>query len=104
MPALTTDGKTIHSSSRDAVTIFAPDGSPHVCAPVDAREILEAGLGYTADPPTKGAAIEQQPKQQPVVDNAVEQDAEGDTEPAEAPAVEDIEINKAVKVARRSRK
>lgn len=32
-------------------TIYAPDGTPHHCAPTDAREILAGGLGYTAEPP-----------------------------------------------------
>ncbi|MBK9316913.1 MAG: hypothetical protein IPM55_22105 [Acidobacteria bacterium] len=40
------------------ITIYAPDGSPHKCAPVDAREILASGLGYTAEPPVAGAVVE----------------------------------------------
>lgn len=61
------------------VTIYAPDGSPHKCAPVDAREILASGLGYTAEPPVAGAVE--------VTDEALEREhAElaSDIEPAAA--------------------
>ncbi len=39
------------------MTIYAPNGAPHKCSPVDAREILASGNGYTetlivADPVT----------------------------------------------------
>lgn len=36
----------------EVVILYAPDGSPHKCSPVDAREILAANLGYTTEPPT----------------------------------------------------
>lgn len=32
------------------VTIYDPEGNPHVCAPIDAREILASGVGYTKEP------------------------------------------------------
>ena len=38
------------------VTIYAPDGTPHTCAPVDAREILASGAGYTSAPPVDDAS------------------------------------------------
>lgn len=62
---VTTSGKAIKQPSRDTLTIYAPDGSPHVCAPVDAMEILRASTGYTTEPP-EGAIREQQSEQQSV--------------------------------------
>lgn len=46
-----TSGGPIRSASPQSITIYAPDGKPHTCAPVDAREILASGNGYTAEPP-----------------------------------------------------
>lgn len=100
MPIITTDGKAITSPSRDFMTIYAPDGTPHECAPIDAREILAGDGGYTAAPPQKHD--EQQPEQQPVVDNAVEAKAEAGDEGASG--AESVQVNEAVKVTRRSRK
>lgn len=42
--------------SPSSVTIYAPDGSPHVCAPIDAKEILASDAGYTPQP-QKAAAV-----------------------------------------------
>lgn len=36
-----------------SVTIYAPDGSPHTVAPIDAREILASDAGYTSEPPKR---------------------------------------------------
>ena len=69
MAVMTTDGKAIQTPSRESITLYAPDGSVWTGAPVDARAILAAGLGYTTDPPAKHAD-EQQPEQQPILDNA----------------------------------
>jgi hypothetical protein len=74
MATQTTQRKQITGQpAPDYVTIYAPDGSSHKCAPVDAREILAAGLGYTAEPPAavvEPESDEQQPEQQPVTDDA----------------------------------
>lgn len=35
----------------EVVTIYGPEGTPHRCSPVDAREILASGNGYTAEAP-----------------------------------------------------
>ena len=32
------------------VTIYDAEGNPHVCSPIDAREILASGNGYTKEP------------------------------------------------------
>lgn len=53
------------------ITIYAPDGSPHKCAPIDAREILASGNGYTAEPPAPKVEDEQQPEQQPIISDGV---------------------------------
>ena len=50
---------------QERITIYAPDGTPHTVAPVDAREILASGNGYTAEPPAQ-VVNEQQQEQQPV--------------------------------------
>lgn len=83
MPVFTTDGKAIQVPSREFVVLFAPDGSRWEGAPVDARAILAAGLGYTAEP-VSNQADEQQPEQQPVLDDPAEQEAEGDESEAQA--------------------
>lgn len=44
----TTGGQSIKHGSPDFVTIYAPDGKEHICSPVDAREILASGAGYTS--------------------------------------------------------
>ena len=36
----------------EVVTLYAPDGTAQPVAPVDAREILAANLGYTTEPPS----------------------------------------------------
>lgn len=52
---------------RNTITLYAPDGSPHICAPIDAREILASEAGYTETPPIKPeVAVEQQSEQQPI--------------------------------------
>src|SRR5262245_530621 len=61
--ARTTSGYILNESIPEFTTIYAPDGSPHTCTPADAREILLAGLGYTAEPALP-SADEQQPEQQ----------------------------------------
>lgn len=100
MPIITTDGKAITSPSRDFVTIYAPDGTPHECAPIDAREILAGDGGYSAEPPQKHD--EQQPEPQSVVGNTIEANAEDVTE--DASGAESVQVSEAVKVTRRSRK
>ena len=73
----TTSGYEIHHKSPEFVTIYAPDGSPHSCAPVDAREILAGGLGYTSAPPLVSLIFdEQQPEQQPIDGDAHGQEAQ----------------------------
>lgn len=52
----TTGGKAIKKPFSDSVTIYGPTGAPHVCAPVDAREILLSANGYTAEPPAPNVA------------------------------------------------
>ena len=37
--------------NREWITIYAPDGQPLKVAPVDAREIVEGGGGYSYSPP-----------------------------------------------------
>src|SRR5262245_3572072 len=59
----TTSCDILNESIPEFTTIYAPDGSPHTCTPADAREILSAGLGYTAEPAIL-SADEQQPEQQ----------------------------------------
>lgn len=104
MPVLTTDGRAIHSPSREFVTLYAPDGTTWTGAPVDAQEVLMSGQGYSTEPPAK-QADEQQPKQQPVADNDPEQTAEGEAQTESFSAnAESVEVGKEVKVARRSRK
>jgi hypothetical protein len=48
--AQTTRGKMLGEKPPEVWTVYAPDGTPHKCAPCDAREILAAGLGYTSEP------------------------------------------------------
>ena len=98
MAVMTTDGKAIQTPSRESITLYAPDGSVWTGAPVDARAILAAGLGYTTDPPAKHAD-EQQPEQQPILDNATEPEAEGNESEAEAEG----EAAKPSKVSRKSK-
>ena len=43
------------------VTIFDPEGKPHVCAPIDAREILASGVGYTREPVVVVASPAEEP-------------------------------------------
>jgi hypothetical protein len=91
--AQTTRGQKLGEKPPEVATIYSPDGKPHQCAPVDAREILARGLGYTAEPPAsltgeaifdqayaevekKKAAREQQSEQQPESGDAV---ASGET-------------------------
>lgn len=80
-----TSGGPIRSASRDTITIYAPDGSPHTCAPVDAREILASGNGYTAEPPVIEVSNEQPREQQPINGNPV---AEAASTAAESPSAE----------------
>lgn len=88
-----TTGAAIKTPPLDRITIYAPDGTPHTCAPVDAREILASGNGYTAEPPVVEAIIaevfnEQQPKQQPEPDNAapaVSPETASEAEPVASP-------------------
>ena len=84
-PVQSTSGGLIHSASRDSVTIYAPDGTPHTCAPVDAREILASGNGYTAEPPEAKGTDEQHAEQQSINDNA----ASGEADHAASAAVSD---------------
>lgn len=102
MPVLTTDGRAIHSPSREFTTLYAPDGSTWTGAPVDAHDVLASGQGYSTEPPAK-QADEQQSEQQPVAGNDPEQTAEGEAESSPAGA-ESVEVGKEVKVVRRSRK
>lgn len=83
MAAFTTDGKAIQTPSREFVVLFAPDGSRWEGAPVDARAILAAKLGYTTEP-VSNQANEQQSEQQPVLDDPAEQEAEGGESEAQA--------------------
>lgn len=71
---VTTDGKPLNKASREFVTIYAPDGTPITCAPIDARESLASGFGYTMEPPN-----EQQSEQQSVAGDAAikEKESEG---------------------------
>lgn len=83
----------------ERVTIYAPDGTPHTVAPVDAREILASGSGYTATPPAQ-VSNEQQSEQQSIV---------GDASATEAPTAEvaeqpDNSSNTDAKPKRASRK
>lgn len=64
-PVQSTSGEPIRSAPPDRIMIYAPDGTPHTVAPVDAREILASGSGYTVTPPAE-VALEQQPIEQPV--------------------------------------
>lgn len=87
--AQTTRGQMIGDKPPEVRTVYGPDGKPHVCSPLDAREILAAGAGYTAEPPAPQAPLtgeaiidqayaeveklkaerEQQPEQQPKSDD-----------------------------------
>lgn len=77
----TTSGKAIKAPSRDFVTLYARDGSSFQCAPIDARESLASGFGYSLTPP--GASDEQQPESQPVV---------GDEAKAESKAESKVQV------------
>lgn len=81
MATQATDGRAVNPPVPDFVTIYAPDGSPHICAPVDANEILAAGAGYTRQRPE--VVVEQQPEQQSILDDAVETQAEDGEESGE---------------------
>lgn len=67
MSAQTTRGQKLGEKPPEVATVYGSDGSPHSCSPLDAREILAAGLGYSSEPPAKPseAKVEQQPEQQP---------------------------------------
>lgn len=63
--AQTTRGQKLGEKPPEVWTVYAPDGTPHSCAPCDAREILSGGLGYTSEPPALAEqSNEQQPEQQ----------------------------------------
>lgn len=101
MATQATDGRAvIKPPVPDFITIYAPDGSPHVCAPVDVNEILASGAGYTKEPLAKKplptgedtietalaqveARSEQQPEQQSILDDAAEAQAEDGEEVGE---------------------
>lgn len=72
MPIQSTSGQVIKDMPRQTVTLYAPDGTPHVCAPIDAREILASGAGYTETPPVKPreVIVEQQSEQQSIAGDA----------------------------------
>lgn len=88
--AQTTRGQMLGEKPPEVWVVYAPDGTSHQCSPVDAREILAAGLGYTTEPPAAVQALtgdnivnaayaqvtkrEQQSEQQPEHDNAVAAD------------------------------
>lgn len=57
LKAQTTRGVMLGEKPPELVTLYAPDGTSHSCSPVDAREILAAGLGYTTAPLTGGTII-----------------------------------------------
>lgn len=86
----TTSGKAIQQPSRDLITLYAPDGSSFQCAPVDARESLASGYGYSLTPPE--SANEQPSEQQSVNGDAPEVSAkaqsEGETFTGDAQVVE----------------
>ena len=90
----------------ERVTIYAPDGSPHDCAPVDAREILASGNGYTLEPSSKGISGEQSREQQPINDDAVSGGAGNDSKVKEAaPKKSQVaRLVEAVTPAKRARK
>lgn len=89
----TTDNQPLTSGPRpEWVVIYAPDGSEHRCTPVDAREILESGNGYTAEPHN---GDEQQSIEQPIAD-----DAHGEEAQSEAPTGEEI-ITEALETVRK---
>jgi hypothetical protein len=69
----------------ERVTIYAPDGSRHECSPVDAREILAGGSGYTAEKPR---AKDEQPQRQQSLDGDA---IGGQSESDEAPTKEVIQ-------------
>lgn len=76
-PIQSTSGRVITHPPLQWATIYAPDGAPHHCSPVDAREILAAGIGYTLEPPE--VVDEQQPEQQSVNGDVAETAAASDT-------------------------
>ncbi len=96
-----TSGGLIRSASRQSITIYAPDGTPHTCAPVDAREILASGTGYTAEPPAKVEAHEQPSEQQPIHADPVAVESDG---PAESAITAEIEPDAASGPKRRNRR
>jgi hypothetical protein len=65
-----TRGQMIGEKPAEFVTLYDSNGDPHKCSPVDAREILAGGYGYTSEPPQR-KVNEQQPKQQPESGNSV---------------------------------
>lgn len=84
LKAQTTRGQSLGEKPPEVWTVYAPDGTEHKCAPCDAREILAAGNGYTAEPPAappapltgediinaafaEVAKREQQPEQQSII-------------------------------------
>lgn len=73
-PIQSTSGRVISNPPLQWVVVYAPDGSPHRCSPVDAREILAAGNGYTVAPP-EVKADEPEPEQQSVNGDVAETDA-----------------------------
>lgn len=87
-PIQSTSGRVITHPPLQWATIYAPDGSPHRCSPVDAREILAAGAGYTLEPPE--VVDEQQPEQFMVESDEA---ATGGVETAGAEAVTDKDAN-----------
>ena len=55
-PGQTTRGQKLKAKPPEMMTLYAPDGTTHHCAPVDAREILASGAGYTTEPPEREPA------------------------------------------------
>jgi hypothetical protein len=62
----------------ESIRLYGPDGSGRLYAPIDAREILASGNGYTAElpQPEQGVADEQPRKQQPINGDATGEQAE----------------------------
>ena len=75
---VTTRGDAIKQPNRDKSTIYDEQGRPHVCAPVDAHEIVAGGNYFWEPPSTQG---EGDAEQHMVSESAPDEDAEGDEAP-----------------------
>ena len=96
---VTTRGEAIKQPNRDKLTIYDEQGRAHVCAPVDAHEIV-AGGNYFWEPPAVQIEGGDDAKQHVVSTDAPDEDAES----AEAQAVAQDAIDAGLTATKRRKR